>query len=219
MLDAIRAQRRVAWILLSNASVVSLDEGVLTLQFPRPGDVKGFTSSGYEDLLKQVLIARFGLSVTVRAVSGGDPPPAGQRRGGPGGQPPGRGQGRGGPGPAGPAGTGPGGAGSGGRSAGSSRFSGSSGADSAARAGAPAKGAAKPRPDYEPPPPDAEYPFGDDDDPVSGEAGFADGTDLNGMDPPSGSALRTAAPGSAELTGMDLIQRELGGQIIGEFED
>ncbi len=28
-----------------------------------------------------------------------------------------------------------------------------------------------------------------------------------------------AAPGQAEITGMDLIQRELGGQIIGEIED
>jgi hypothetical protein len=28
-----------------------------------------------------------------------------------------------------------------------------------------------------------------------------------------------AAPASAELTGMALVQRELGAQIIGEFED
>jgi hypothetical protein len=28
-----------------------------------------------------------------------------------------------------------------------------------------------------------------------------------------------ASPGQAEITGMDLIQRELGGQIIGEIED
>ena len=28
-----------------------------------------------------------------------------------------------------------------------------------------------------------------------------------------------ASPGQAEVTGMDLIQRELGGQIIGEIED
>ena len=27
------------------------------------------------------------------------------------------------------------------------------------------------------------------------------------------------APAATELTGMDLIQRELGGQVIGEFED
>jgi hypothetical protein len=28
-----------------------------------------------------------------------------------------------------------------------------------------------------------------------------------------------ASPGQAEISGMDLIQRELGGQIIGEIED
>ena len=33
-------------MLLSNASVVSLDDGVLTLRFARDGDVKGFTTSG-----------------------------------------------------------------------------------------------------------------------------------------------------------------------------
>ncbi|MFY9666903.1 MAG: DNA polymerase III subunit gamma and tau, partial [Trebonia sp.] len=84
VLEALKAKRRVAWMLLSNASVVSLDEGVLTLRFPRQGDVKGFQSSGYEDLLKQVLQARFGVNVVVRAVSGGDPPPGERRRQGPG---------------------------------------------------------------------------------------------------------------------------------------
>ena len=83
VLDAVKSRRRVAWILLSNASVVSLDEGVLTLRFPRQGDVKGFQSSGYEDLLKQVLQARFGVNVVVRAISGGDPPPGERRRPGP----------------------------------------------------------------------------------------------------------------------------------------
>ena len=88
VLEALKAKRRVAWMLLSNASVVSLDEGVLTLRFPRQGDVKGFQSSGYEDLLKQVLQARFGVNVVVRAVSGGDPPPGERRRQGPGPVPP-----------------------------------------------------------------------------------------------------------------------------------
>ena len=99
VLEALKAKRRVAWMLLSNASVVSLDEGVLTLRFPRQGDVKGFQSSGYEDLLKQVLQARFGVNVVVRAVSGGDSPPGERRRQGPGPVP---------PAPAPPAGTRPG---------------------------------------------------------------------------------------------------------------
>jgi DNA polymerase-3 subunit gamma/tau len=72
VLDTVKAQRRVAWILLSHASVVTLEENVLTLRFPRPGDVKGFQSSGYEDLLKGVLASRYGLHVMIKAVSGSD---------------------------------------------------------------------------------------------------------------------------------------------------
>jgi DNA polymerase-3 subunit gamma/tau len=43
--------------------------------------------------------------------------------------------------------------------------------------------------------------------------------------PPSAGAIDIpdaedmASPGQAEITGMDLIQRELGGQIIGEIEE
>ncbi len=38
-------------------------------------------------------------------------------------------------------------------------------------------------------------------------------------DTPPGEPEGDAAPAATELTGMDLIQRELGGQVIGEFED
>jgi hypothetical protein len=83
VLQSLARRRRVAWMVVRTASVVSLDEGVLTIRFPRPGDVKGFTSSGYEGLLKDVLTERFGINVMVRAMSGGDPSPAERRRGGP----------------------------------------------------------------------------------------------------------------------------------------
>ena len=65
------SKRRVAWILLSNASVQSLEDGVLTLGFPRDGDLKGFTASGCDADLKRVLSAGFGLNVTVKGVAGG----------------------------------------------------------------------------------------------------------------------------------------------------
>jgi len=84
VLEALAARRRVAWMVVRTASVVSLDEAVLTLRFPRPGDVKGFTSSGYEGLLKEVLHQRFGINVMIRAMAGGDPGPGERRRGGPG---------------------------------------------------------------------------------------------------------------------------------------
>jgi DNA polymerase III subunit gamma/tau len=72
---------RVAAIVIGNASPVSLDEAVLTLRFPRQGDVKGFVNSRYEDLLKQVINSMFGINVVVRAVTGGDTPPPGGRQG------------------------------------------------------------------------------------------------------------------------------------------
>jgi DNA polymerase III subunit gamma/tau len=73
ILDAIKRERRVAWMLLSNASVFSLDDNILTLRFARDGDVKGFTSSGCDADLQRVLSAQFGLNVKIRALSGHDP--------------------------------------------------------------------------------------------------------------------------------------------------
>src|SRR5205807_3585691 len=75
ILDAVKQERRVAWMLLSNASVLSLEENVLTLRFPREGDVKGFSVSGHDAVLKRVLSERFGLNVTVRGMAGGDSVP------------------------------------------------------------------------------------------------------------------------------------------------
>jgi DNA polymerase-3 subunit gamma/tau len=71
VLQALMARRKVAWMVVRTASVVSLNEGVLSLQFPKPGDVKGFQSSGYEGLLKEVLHERFGINVMIRAMAGG----------------------------------------------------------------------------------------------------------------------------------------------------
>jgi hypothetical protein len=42
--------------------------------------------------------------------------------------------------------------------------------------------------------------------------------DEDDMPPDEPSSHRASAP-TPELTGMDLIQRELGGQVIGEIED
>ena len=195
VLEALKAKRRVAWMLLSNASVVSLDEGVLTLRFPRQGDVKGFQSSGYEDLLKQVLQARFGVNVVVRAVSGGDPPPGERRRQGPGPVPP----------PAPPAGQ-----------------------PAGARVGeTPA--AADPPPDA---PPVAPRPAAAE--PSSAPAPPSDGAGRRGgetgpfgitdLPPPPDEEFDPddedmTVPAAADLTGMALVQRELGAQIIAEYED
>ncbi len=161
VLEAVKRERRVAWMLLSNTSVVSVEDGILTLRFARDGDLKGFGASGHDAVLKRVLADGFGLNVTVKGVVGdagaGAPPGPG-----PGPAPAGRRQ------PASPA-----------------------------RAYEP-----RDRPLSDLPPPDwAVY----DDEPAADE--------IAADDPPGASA-----PGPAELTGMDLIQRELGGQVIGEIE-
>ena len=177
VLEALKAKRRVAWMLLSNASVVSLDEGVLTLRFPRQGDVKGFQSSGYEDLLKQVLQARFGVNVVVRAVSGGDPPPGERRRQGPGPVPPPPAP----PADAPPVAPGP-----------AAAEPSSAPAPPSAGAGRRGGGTGPFGITDLPPPPDEEFDPDDED---------------------------MTVPAAADLTGMALVQRELGAQIIAEYED
>ena len=71
----------MAWMLLSNASVLSLEDGVLTLRFARDGDMKGFSVSGHDAVLKRVLSGGFGLNVTVRGVAGDAARPACGRAG------------------------------------------------------------------------------------------------------------------------------------------
>jgi DNA polymerase-3 subunit gamma/tau len=161
VLEAVMQERKVAWLLLRTASVLSLEDKVLTLRFPRDGDLKGFGVSGHDAILKRVLNARFGLDVTIRGVVGADP----------------------GASPARPAG------------------SGAAGGSGAATPVATTPARSRPRRD-EPPAdefPSDEFPPDDDMPP----------------DEPDGDR----APVVTELTGMDLIQRELGGQVIGETED
>ena len=177
VLEAIKRERRVAWILLSNASVLSLEDNVLTLRFARDGDLKGFSTSGCDADLKRVLSAEFGLNVMVKGVTGGDPggPAAGRAPGHP--EEPAfpkapaePGNGAGSPNP--DAAAGPG--------------------QAAARGGPrPPEGARPGAPrHHDEPPPDEMPPDESDDRPAHGP----------------------------ELTGMDLIQRELGGQVISEIE-
>jgi DNA polymerase-3 subunit gamma/tau len=173
ILEAVKQERRVAWMLLSNASVLSLQDNVLTLRFPREGDVKGFSVSGHDAVLKRVLSDRFSLNVTVKGVTGQDAA---------------------------------GGAGRGGGAA-------SGGAVSGGFASGGGRPAAPARRDPAPAPPEFVPPeFG----------GLPDEPDDDDL-PPDELAPDEPSPDDqvvqgSELTGMDLIQRELGGQVIGEFE-
>jgi DNA polymerase-3 subunit gamma/tau len=168
ILEAVMRERKVAWLLLRNASVLSVEDGVLTLRFPREGDVKGFSVSGHDAILKRVLSTDFGLNVTIKGVAGGD-----AQTGRPG-----------------------------------------TGAPAAARPPAVRRDPV-PAPS-ESAPPDFDGPDFDGPD-------FAGAYDEPDDMPPGEMAPDEPAPDdraarNAELTGMDLIHRELGGRVIGEFE-
>jgi len=165
----------VAWMLLSNASVLSLEDNVLTLRFPREGDVKGLSVSGHDAVLKRVLSERFGLNVTVRGMTGGDAASLGAAGGG-------------------------------------APRSGGPAAGGAVPGDRPDRGTAPPRRDPAPAPPEFVPPE---------FAGLPDGPD---DDMPPDEDYDEPSPDDqvvqgSELSGMDLIQRELGGQVIGEFDD
>jgi DNA polymerase-3 subunit gamma/tau len=173
ILEAVKQERRVAWMLLSNATVLSLQDNVLTLRFPREGDVKGFSVSGHDAVLKRVLSDRFSLNVTVKGVTGQDAA---------------------------------GGAGRGGGAASGGAVSGGF-ASGGGRPAAPARRDPAPAPPEFVPPEFGGLPDEPDDDDLPPDE----------MAPDEPSPDDQVVQGS-ELTGMDLIQRELGGQVIEEFE-
>jgi DNA polymerase-3 subunit gamma/tau len=79
ILDEVKGERRVSWILLRDASVHSLSDGVLTLNFTREGEAKGFMAGGHDQVLSLVLKRTLGISPQIRTVigaPGGQPPAA-----------------------------------------------------------------------------------------------------------------------------------------------
>jgi DNA polymerase-3 subunit gamma/tau len=212
VMEAIKAQKRVAAMIIGNASVASFDEGVLTLRFPRQGDVKGFQGGKYEDLLKQVLVAMFGVNVVIRAVTGGGDAPSPARRQGPG------------PAPAAPPAQSP------------------YGQASPSSSGQPpsAPQPTDPRPPagqaYSPGPGGAPVRAGHEGGSANGEGGGThsfgsavmsggDGPPLPPPPPPDDEDFDpddedvSSSTTVNDLTGMALVQRELGAQIIAEYED
>jgi DNA polymerase-3 subunit gamma/tau len=99
ILDAVKSRSRVAWMLLHNATVDMLAEGVLTLRFSKEGEAKGFSGSSYPQDLGQVLETMLGISPRIKAVAGGSGGAGGAAGPGPGGA------GSGGADPGGPAGS------------------------------------------------------------------------------------------------------------------
>jgi DNA polymerase-3 subunit gamma/tau len=69
ILEAVKAQRRVAWMLLSNATVHSVEDGALTVLFAREGEAKGFSASGYDRDLISALTSVLGTTLRIKALS------------------------------------------------------------------------------------------------------------------------------------------------------
>jgi DNA polymerase III subunit gamma/tau len=80
ILAAVQSKKKVAWIQLSNASVESYADGVLTLAFAQAGFARGFQTGGYDQDLGEVLAAMFGKAPQIKTtVLTGGPPMAGTR--------------------------------------------------------------------------------------------------------------------------------------------
>jgi DNA polymerase III subunit gamma/tau len=69
ILEAVKGQRRVAWMLLSNATVHSVESGVLTVLFAREGEAKGFAASPYDRDLVSALTSVLGVKLRIKAMS------------------------------------------------------------------------------------------------------------------------------------------------------
>jgi DNA polymerase III subunit gamma/tau len=69
VLEAVRDVRKTAWILLSNyASIDAVEGNVLTMAFDTEGNAKGFANSGSDGYLADVLHAMFGVRPVIRAI-------------------------------------------------------------------------------------------------------------------------------------------------------
>ena len=80
VLAAVQRERRVAWMQLSNATVESLADGVLTLAFAQAGVARGFLTGGYDKDLGAALSALFGITPKIATTLG----PPGRHQAGPG---------------------------------------------------------------------------------------------------------------------------------------
>jgi DNA polymerase-3 subunit gamma/tau len=197
VLAVVRGERRLAWIQLQNAVVQSLEDGVLTLGFSSEGVAKGFARGGGDQVLAAALSTLFGLNARIRAAVAQEPgavprPPAA----GPSASPtPARDPTPGRAGATGPAAGRPD----------------EGGAPAGMR---PARPASSPGPGRRRP------------GPVASEGGAAahgrpGENDFARQDPPGDPRAEPSPddPDAESLTGMELIQRHLGGRVIEEIEE
>ncbi|HEX6445695.1 MAG TPA: DNA polymerase III subunit gamma and tau [Streptosporangiales bacterium] len=84
VLEAVKARRRFAWMVLDGkAQVAGVQGGVLQLRFARDGEAKGFTQNGCDAVLRDALAEVLGVDWRVEATVGGSgagPDPAPRAR-------------------------------------------------------------------------------------------------------------------------------------------
>jgi len=69
VLEAVKAKRRFAWIMLSqNAQVIAIDDQTLTLGLVNAGARESFARSGSDEILRQAMIDTIGLNRRIEAV-------------------------------------------------------------------------------------------------------------------------------------------------------
>jgi DNA polymerase-3 subunit gamma/tau len=69
VLEAVKAKRRFAWIMLSqNAQVIAVDDQTLTLGLVNAGARESFARSGSDEILRQAMIDTIGLNRRIEAV-------------------------------------------------------------------------------------------------------------------------------------------------------
>jgi DNA polymerase III subunit gamma/tau len=194
ILEAVKQRSRVAWTQLSNATVDTLQEGILTLRFAQVGMATGFSARGSDEDLGQALEKMLGISPKIRAIAGSAPGGTAEGRAVRGGGGPGAGSRD--PGPSGgqdepgPAAAGEAAAGRRSARAEDSVLNATVAGTAAGQSGTNAR-TAYPDAGHAGPPPVARADF----------------------DTPDHD------PDASTLTGVDLIQRTLGGQVIEEIGD
>ncbi|HEU5161137.1 MAG TPA: DNA polymerase III subunit gamma and tau [Streptosporangiaceae bacterium] len=197
ILERVKGKSRAAWmVLMEGVQVASIEGTVLTLAFDHEGKRKGFVNGGRDGVVREALKEFLGVDWRIETVTGAASGPA---AGGaaPGGQPAGRPGGGSWQGGGGPSGAGP----VSGTAVPAAPRPGAARSPGAGRpgAGSPAEAAPAPLPPMpdEPPPPPAPIDEQDEVDPEGDANADADG----------------------EYSGMALIQRELGGQVIQEIDN
>ncbi|WP_067483634.1 hypothetical protein [Actinomadura hibisca] len=227
IVEAVKRKSRVAWmVIMSGVQPVSLDRNLLTLAFDAEGKRTNFTNGGRDVVLREVLKERMGVDWRIDTVLAGAMPPPARPAGRPGGGAPTGGGGYGSPAPAPTPSTPP-------QPPQNQNTTSGYNSQNAAPTNNPAAGfsgaaeqvpsrpsSAGPRPSgppdmpAPPPPDDPGPPPPPDDLPPPPEPAPVDESD--DVDPLGD---RDADGTEAEASGMALIQRELGGQIIREIDN